>query len=99
MFLAIDRVSKFTFVAFYDKAGKMNAAAFLRDTIKRHLAINLETSVVSIRQRKIVMSASSSLAGVYKQAAIGSLPANEIFLGMGKDQAVPLCPKSQRLRH
>ena len=34
MFLAIDRVSKFTFVAFYDKAGKMNAAAFLRDTIE-----------------------------------------------------------------
>jgi hypothetical protein len=34
MFLAIDRVSKFTFVAFYDKAGKMNAAAFLRDAIE-----------------------------------------------------------------
>jgi hypothetical protein len=30
MFLAIDRVSKFTFVAFYDKAGKMNAAACQR---------------------------------------------------------------------
>jgi hypothetical protein len=34
MFLAIDRVSKFTFVAFFDKAGKMNAAAFLRDAIE-----------------------------------------------------------------
>jgi transposase-like protein len=34
MFLAIDRVSKFTFVAFYDKAGKMNAAAFLRAAIE-----------------------------------------------------------------
>ena len=34
MFLAIDRVSKFTFVEFYDKAGKMNAAAFLEHTIE-----------------------------------------------------------------
>jgi transposase-like protein len=34
MFLAIDRVSKFTFVEFYDKAGKMNAAAFLEHVIE-----------------------------------------------------------------
>ena len=34
MFLAIDRVSKFTFVEFYEKAGKMNAAAFLRHAIE-----------------------------------------------------------------
>jgi transposase-like protein len=34
MFLAIDRVSKFTFVEFYDKAGKMNAAAFLEHAIE-----------------------------------------------------------------
>jgi transposase-like protein len=34
MFLAIDRVSKFTFVEFYDKAGKMNAATFLQHTIE-----------------------------------------------------------------
>ena len=34
MFLAIDRVSKFTFVEFYDKAGKMNAAAFLAHAIE-----------------------------------------------------------------
>jgi transposase-like protein len=33
MFLAIDRVSKFTFVEFYEKAGKMNAAAFLEHAI------------------------------------------------------------------
>ena len=33
-FLAIDRVSKFTFVEFYEKAGKMNAAAFLRHAIE-----------------------------------------------------------------
>jgi len=34
MFLAIDRVSKFTFVEFYEKAGKMNAAAFLEHAIE-----------------------------------------------------------------
>ena len=34
MFLAIDRVSKFTFVEFYDKVGKMNAAAFLEHAIE-----------------------------------------------------------------
>ena len=34
MFLAIDRVSKFTFVEFYEKAGKMNAATFLRHAIE-----------------------------------------------------------------
>jgi transposase-like protein len=33
MFLAIDRVSKFTHVAFFDAATKMNGAAFLRDVI------------------------------------------------------------------
>ena len=33
MFLAIDRVTKFTFVAFYDAATKMNGAAFLRDAL------------------------------------------------------------------
>ena len=38
MFLAIDRVSKFTFVEFYDKAGKMNAATFLR---ARHRGVPL----------------------------------------------------------
>ena len=31
MFLAIDRVSKFTYVEFHDNAGKMNGAAFLRE--------------------------------------------------------------------
>ena len=34
MFLAIDRVSKFTFVEFYDKASKMNAASFLQHAIE-----------------------------------------------------------------
>jgi transposase-like protein len=34
MFLAIDRVSKFTFVEFYEKAGKLNAAAFLEHAIE-----------------------------------------------------------------
>jgi hypothetical protein len=33
MFLAIDRVSKFTPVAFFDAATKMNGAAFLREVI------------------------------------------------------------------
>ena len=34
MFLAIDRVSKFTFVAFYENAGTMNGAAFLRGVVE-----------------------------------------------------------------
>ena len=34
MFLAIDRVSKFTVVEFYEKAGKMNAATFLQHAIE-----------------------------------------------------------------
>jgi len=34
MFLAIDRVSKFTYVEFHDKAGKMNGAAFLRNVVQ-----------------------------------------------------------------
>ena len=33
MFLAIDRVSKFTHVAFFDAATKMNGATFLREVI------------------------------------------------------------------
>jgi transposase-like protein len=33
MFLAIDRVSKFTHVAFFDAANKMNGAAFLREVV------------------------------------------------------------------
>ena len=33
IFLAIDRVSKFTYVAFYGAATKMNGAAFLREVI------------------------------------------------------------------
>jgi transposase-like protein len=33
MFLAIDRVSKFTYVAFFDAATKMNGAAFLREVV------------------------------------------------------------------
>ena len=34
MFVAIDRTSKFVFVELYEKAGKMNAARFLRHLIK-----------------------------------------------------------------
>ena len=34
MFLAIDRVSKFTYVEFHENAGKMNGAAFLANVIK-----------------------------------------------------------------
>ena len=34
MFLAIDRVSKFTYVEFYDCAGKMEGAAFLRSVVE-----------------------------------------------------------------
>jgi len=34
MFVAIDRTSKFVFVELYDKAGKMNAAKFLRHLIE-----------------------------------------------------------------
>jgi transposase-like protein len=34
MFLAIDRVSKFTFVAFHERIGKMNGAAFLRGVVE-----------------------------------------------------------------
>lgn len=34
MFLAIDRVSKFTYVEFHDSAGKMQGAAFLRHVVE-----------------------------------------------------------------
>lgn len=34
MFLAIDRVSKFTYVEFHDSAGKMDGAAFLRNVVE-----------------------------------------------------------------
>ena len=34
MFLAIDRVSKFTYVEFHENAGKMNGAAFLANVVK-----------------------------------------------------------------
>ena len=34
MFLAIDRVSKFTYVEFHEKAGKMNGAAFMANVVK-----------------------------------------------------------------
>jgi hypothetical protein len=34
MFLAIDRVSKFTYVEFHDSAGKMEGAAFLRSVVE-----------------------------------------------------------------
>ena len=34
MFLAIDRVSKFTHVEFHESAGKMNGAAFLENVVK-----------------------------------------------------------------
>jgi transposase-like protein len=34
LFVAIDRTSKFAFVELYDKAGKMNAAQFLRNLLK-----------------------------------------------------------------
>ena len=34
MFLAIDRVSKFTYVEFRDNAGKMNGASFLRSVVE-----------------------------------------------------------------
>jgi len=34
MFLAIDRISKFTYVEFHEKAGKMNGAAFLRNVVQ-----------------------------------------------------------------
>ena len=34
MFLAIDRVSKFTYVEFRENAGKMNGANCLRDVVK-----------------------------------------------------------------
>ena len=34
MFLAIDRVSKFTHVAFLDANTKMNGAAFLREVVE-----------------------------------------------------------------
>ena len=37
MFLAIDRVSKFTYVEFRDDAGKMSGAAFLRGVIAAFL--------------------------------------------------------------
>ena len=34
MFLAIDRVSKFTYVEFHENAGKMNGADFLQKVVK-----------------------------------------------------------------
>lgn len=34
VFLAIDRVSKFTYVEFHDSAGKMEGAAFLRNVVE-----------------------------------------------------------------
>ncbi|NRP70022.1 hypothetical protein ILFOPFJJ_00899 [Ensifer psoraleae] len=34
MFLAIDRISKFTHVEFHDCAGKMEGAAFLRNVVE-----------------------------------------------------------------
>jgi transposase InsO family protein len=37
MFLAIDRVSKFTYVEFHDNAGKMNGAEFLRGMVTAFL--------------------------------------------------------------
>jgi len=37
MFVAIDRVSKFIFVESYEKAGKMNAAAFLEQAVEAFL--------------------------------------------------------------
>ena len=33
MFLAIDRVSKFTYIEFHEHAGKMEGAAFLRNVV------------------------------------------------------------------
>jgi hypothetical protein len=35
MFLAIDRVSKFTYVQFHDSAGKMEGSAFLKAVVRR----------------------------------------------------------------
>ena len=45
VFLAIDRVSKFTYVEFHDSAGKMEGAAFLRNVVevfpyKIHIVLN-----------------------------------------------------------
>lgn len=34
MFLAIDRVWKFTYVELHDRAGKMEGAAFLRNVVE-----------------------------------------------------------------
>jgi len=34
MFLAIDRVSKFTYVEFHDSAGKMEGSAFLKNVVE-----------------------------------------------------------------
>ena len=34
MFLAIDRVSKFTYVEFHDSAGKMDGSAFLKVVVE-----------------------------------------------------------------
>jgi len=42
MFLAIDRVSKFTVVAFHESAGKMQGAAFLRHVVAASLTLSME---------------------------------------------------------
>jgi hypothetical protein len=34
MFLAIDRVSTFTYIEFHDHSGKMNGSAFLQNVVK-----------------------------------------------------------------
>ena len=41
MFLAIDRVSKFTYVEFRDDMGKMNGADFLRGAIQAFLGMHI----------------------------------------------------------
>src|SRR4249919_282299 len=42
MFLAIDRVSKFTYVEFHEKAGKMNGAAFMANVVKGDVPLFVE---------------------------------------------------------
>src|SRR5215203_2187112 len=51
MFLAIDRVSKFTHVAFFEAATKMNGAAFLRDVLAFVTASNFGKPLKQLRWR------------------------------------------------
>lgn len=48
MFLAIDRVSKFTYVEFHDSAGRMEGSAFLRNVVEVFLTKSTPCSPTTV---------------------------------------------------